>query len=465
MSNEESPGSRTMSVATPPRPLGVRHRLVVLNQGGKQTALLPERGEVIVGRTRESDVRIESTAVSRRHARISIVPGTVVISDLRSHNGIWINGERLTADRLLSYGDIITFGDVTAVFESAEDPRPETRDEAVSVEPGVLELGGLSVVIEDPAMRHVYLQLERLASSDLPVLIIGETGTGKELAARALCFWSKRSDKPLVSINCAALPDALAESELFGYERGAFTGAATAKLGLFESAPAGTVFLDEIGDLSLTVQAKLLRALENRTIMLLGSVRERPIDVRVVSATNRNLSGDVRAGRFRQDLYYRLTAGIIHLPALRARPGELPVLARRFLEEACNRLGRPKLGIPEATMALLHAHPWPGNVRELKNFMECVAALADGSEVTTELADQQLRIMSGVAQAASLAASAASTASAPSVQSLGEATRVFERAKIEAALASTRGNKTRAAKLLGVPLRTFMDKIKRHGLG
>jgi len=466
--SEDTPSrNSTMSLLTPARPLAARHRLVVWIDEAERIAILPEQGTAIVGRTHEADIPIASAAVSRRQAQITVGPGRVAIADLKSHNGTRVNGERLTAERFLSYGDIITFGNVTALFEedaTAEHP-PSPRPSAVDA-PHALDLDGVGVIIEDPAMRHAYMQLERLAASDLSVLVIGETGSGKELAARALRFWSKRRERPLVSINCAALPEGIAESELFGYEKGAFSGASGAKPGLFESAPGGTVFLDEIGDLSLTVQAKLLRVLENRCITRLGSVRERPIDVRVVSATHRNLMADSKVGRFRQDLYYRLSAGIVHLPPLRARQKELPFLTRKFLDEARRALEKDTLAISDAAMDRLRAHPWPGNVRELKNLMEYVAAVVEQGTVEPEHLEPRLAEAGlGPPSAKLPAAPPASNSSLQGAQPLGEATRVFERRKIEAALAAAGGNKTKAAKMLGVPLRTFMDKVKRHGIG
>jgi DNA-binding NtrC family response regulator len=458
----------TMSFLTVPRPLAARHRLVVCVDGAEQVAVLPEIGKAVVGRARKADIRVPSTTVSRLHAQITVGAGAVGIVDLNSHNGTRVNGERLTSNRLLGYGDVITLGDVTVLFEEdtaaeqASSPRPSAADGQ-----RVLDLDGIAVIVEDPAMRDTYVQLERLAASDLTVLVLGETGSGKELAARALRLWSKRRNRPLVSINCAALPEGVAESELFGHERGAFSGASGAKPGLFESAPGGTVFLDEIGDLSLAVQAKLLRVLENRCITRLGSVRERPIDVRVVSATHRNLVADSKVGRFRLDLYHRLSGAIVQIPPLRARQKELPVLARKFLDDARRALGKDPLALSDAAMERLRAHSWPGNVRELKNLMEYASAIVEHGTVELEhlaprLAEEGVAPSSNASRAA---AHATQSSSLHGSQPLDEAVRVFERRKIEAALAATGGNKTKAAKMVGVPLRTFMDKVKRHGLG
>jgi transcriptional regulator with GAF, ATPase, and Fis domain len=432
--------------------LGERHRLVVWEDGIAKPWPLPEAGDVVVGRTPEAEIVIPSVAVSRRHARVSTGPNLVCIVDLGSRNGTRINGVRLEGERLLEYGDVINFGDVMAVLE--EDPG-EPTSHSDSVPPGgfVLELGQRSLLIAEPMMVHVYAHLERLAQSDLSILIVGETGTGKDLAASGVHCWSKRRERLLVSINCAALPEGLVESELFGYQRGAFSGALRNKPGLLEAASEGTVFLDEIGDLSLSVQAKLLRALESREVTRLGAVQATPIDIRVVAATHRDLAADVTEGRFRQDLYYRITAAIVNLPPLRARHRELPLLARRFLEEACRSLERPPLTITSEAMECLRQHRWPGNVRELKNLMDFVAAtVASGPVVPSHF---------GPSWAGRSQVPAGDVPSDGRFPPLREAQQELERRSIEAALAASGGNKTRAAKLLSIPLRTFMEKVKR----
>ena len=448
---------------------------------------LPSSGEVVIGRARDADVRIEFFAISRRHARMMVQPGRVVIADLDSQNGTRVNGERITEERVLAYGDIINFGEIRAVFtadqgdvgashapqDAVSDPAPEEQ---------LFEFGGKTVVVADSAMVHVYTQLARLAISDISVMVRGETGTGKELAATALHFWSRRWERPLVTINCAAMPESLAESELFGHVRGAFSGAAADKPGLLESAHGGTVLLDEIGDLSLPVQGKLLRVLETHRLTRLGSVTERPVDIRIVAATHRDLERGVKEKWFRQDLFYRLNVASVSLPPLRMRRRELPVLALRFLQRACAAIGRPVPLFSEAALARLSAHDWPGNVRELKNLMDYLAATATGGTILpADFADRLItdgslptdedRRAEQVSPSEPLPRAGAPRAAPPSshpgeapVRSLVDSVAEHERASIEAALVTTGGNKTRAAKLLGVPLRTFMQKVKRHGI-
>ena len=312
-----------------PRLLGKNHLLVVWLGDAARTWSLPPSGELTIGRADDADIHVPSAVVSRQHAQLVVTASSVRLRDLGSQNGTRVNGERIVGDWSLAYGDIISLGDVTAAFienrgqtVASPDPRPGAEhltglvglvDSVASPAPPHdgdmrVDLGDRTALVADPAMRQVFEQIKLLAPSDLTVLILGETGTGKEVAAVALRHWSRRRGKPFVTINCASLPDSIAESELFGHERGAFSGAAQAKPGLLESAPGGTVFLDEIGDLSSPVQAKLLRVLETHKLTRLGSVQERSIDVRIVAATHRDLNAAIRAGRFRQDLSCRLCA-------------------------------------------------------------------------------------------------------------------------------------------------------------
>jgi DNA-binding NtrC family response regulator len=300
---------------------------------------------------------------------------------------------------------------------------------------------------------------------ELPVLVSGETGVGKENAALALHLWSPRAAHPFVVVNCAALPESLVESELFGHEKGAFSGATSAKAGYLESAAGGTLLLDEIGEVPLTVQAKLLRAVETRRIVRVGDVRERKVDVRIVAATNRALDEEVRAGRFRQDLYFRLAAAVLHLPPLRERPLELPRLARLFLDEACRAAGRPPMSLAPAAMLLLGRHSWPGNVRELKHAMDWAAASASGDELQPEHLPERIAADAVEPERATNAPPPEPPRAVPpperSPRPLNESLKEFERARIEEALAASGGNQSRAAELLGLPLRTFVYKLKQ----
>jgi two-component system response regulator AtoC len=321
-----------------------------------------------------------------------------------------------------------------------------------------LHIGDRTVLVADPAMTAAYGLLRRLAASELPVLILGETGVGKENAAFAAHAWSPRSAGPFITVNCAAIPETLFESELFGYERGAFSGAVTAKAGLLEAASGGTLFLDEIGELPAVAQAKLLRVLEAGKLTRLGDVRERAVNLRLVAATNRDLDAEVAAGRFRRDLYFRLGAATVILPPLRDRPAELPLLAREFLQRACARMGRPACTIAAATLERLTAHDWSGNVRELKNTMEYAAATAGDGFVQPWHLPPRLAACSEPAPAVNAAAG-------PRFRPIGDEIEELERRRISEALAAAGGVQARAAELISMSLRTFQQRLKDYGIG
>ena len=351
------------------------------------------------------------------------------------------------------------------------------RSAATAARPGTLKLlrdlgttvkvGELVAVAIDPQMKNIYDQLHRVAHSDIPVLVLGETGTGKELVAQAVHGWSARAARPMVSINCAAITETLLESELFGHEKGAFTDAKKTKQGLFEVGNGGTVHLDEVSECSSQTQAKLLRVLEDGKVRRLGSVLERKVDVRVVASTNRNLLEEVAAGRFREDLYYRLAATTILVPPLRKRPLDLPVLARLLLEDACAEAGR-QMTISEEAVQLLLDHRWPGNIRELKNLMRSLAAMVHEAVVRVEhLPHPMGATLTEASGGAHIQAPVALPAEEPTPEEfrpIAEEVAELEARRMAQALDRTEGNKTHAAKLINMPLRTFVTKHKKYGL-
>ena len=309
------------------------------------------------------------------------------------------------------------------------------------------------IVGNSPALTDMLTQVRRVASFDAHVLILGETGTGKELVARALHRLSPRSKRPFVAINCAAIPDTLFESELFGHVKGAFTGAVASKRGLLEQADGGTLFLDEIGDLSATSQAKLLRTLESGTCRKVGGTAERKVDVRVVSAANRDLQEEVRAGLFREDIFYRLAALEVRLPPLRDRGEDIPQLAAFFLEKLGG--GGEVLGFSEQAVGLLEGYDWPGNVRELQNAVQRLLARVSGSYVTAEDV-----VRSGV-----VGHKQRLKQSLPSPRSRREAAMTgFERRHLQRVLDEHDGNVTRAARTLGIHRTTLQRLMVKHGL-
>jgi DNA-binding NtrC family response regulator len=308
-----------------------------------------------------------------------------------------------------------------------------------------------------PAMRRVFETLQKVAETDLTVLVRGESGTGKELVAQALHQRSNRRERPFVAVNCAAISRELVESELFGHEKGAFTGADARRQGRFESADGGTIFLDEIGDMPVETQAKVLRVLQERCFERVGGTRPIQVDVRVVAATHRNLEEEVRRGRFREDLYYRLRVVEIELPPLRERREDLPALAQRFLERVTGRLGLEKKRLGESALAKLARHAWPGNVRELQNAIEQAAVLAAGPVI--EEAD--LRLAGGDAPPAP---PPGPDDAVPFAEAKRRAVEGFERAYLLGALRRSGGNVSRAAESIGMVRQSLQQKIRELGL-
>ena len=308
-------------------------------------------------------------------------------------------------------------------------------------------------------MRRAFEIAERVAATDSTVLILGESGTGKDLLAQEIHARSPRAGKSFVAVNCAALPETLIESELFGYERGAFTGAAQQKKGKFELASGGTLFLDEIGDMNPVTQAKVLRALENRTIERLGGAQTIPVDVRVISATHRNLPAEIRAGKFREDLFYRLRVVSVELPPLRAHRQDIPVLAESFLQMHAARLGRSARLTREA-MAAIERYDWPGNVRELKNALERSLVLCRGEEIgVPELPEE-------VARGESLAQkpSGEGRDNGLGERDFREAKRKFEVAYLTKQLADHRWNVSRTAATIGLHRQSLQEKLRELGI-
>lgn len=315
-----------------------------------------------------------------------------------------------------------------------------------------------NIIAKSESFTAIFDIIKRLSPYNTTVLITGESGTGKELIARAIHEHSPRRGKPFIAINCGAIPETLIESELFGHRRGAFTDASRDKKGLFEEANGGTLFLDEVGDLPLHLQVKLLRALQEHAIRRVGDEQDIPIDVRVISATLRNVEEEVVEGRFRDDLLYRLNVISIHLPPLRERPEDITVLIEHFLKKHAKRLGMPEKRLPAEVLRVLVEYSWPGNARELENCLERALVLSDGDEIELSALPHHIIPTTALAQIP------ATDAGNSTNLSIKERTAALEIDLIRRALLQTKGNKTQAAKILEISHRTLLYKLKEYSI-
>jgi two-component system response regulator PilR (NtrC family) len=311
------------------------------------------------------------------------------------------------------------------------------------------------LVGNSPRMHQLYEMVGRIAATKTNVLIAGESGTGKELVARAIHAESDRESAPFVAINCAAIPENLLESELFGHVKGSFTGAVSNKSGLFETADNGTLFLDEVGELTLPLQVKLLRVLQDKAIRRVGGTSDRRVDVRILAATNRKLEEEVAAGRFREDLYYRLNVIQLELPPLRERMEDLPLLVHHFVEKYSRELGKSIRGVSEEAMACMRSHLWPGNVRELENGIERAVALSRGEWIETEALPPSVRQQAENRPPSRLASGNID---------LDNLVADYERGLLLDALKRSGGVKKRAAQFLGITFRSFRYRLEKLGL-
>jgi two-component system nitrogen regulation response regulator GlnG len=418
-----------------------RLRLVVRGGGGE---LVLEQGTYRVGKDPSCDLVLDDAAVSREHLAIEVMASGVRLRDLQSTNGSFLQGARFFDAVEARPGATVRVGKTELQLLPAG---PDARALAPSLSTAFGALRGHSL-----PMRRLFALLERLAPAEAPLLVQGETGTGKELCAEALHAHSARASKPFVVVDLAAISPTLIESELFGHVRGAFTGAVSDRAGAFERADGGTVFLDEVGELSSELQPRLLRALERGQIKRVGGNEYKTVNVRVVAATHRDLLAMTAEGRFREDLYHRLAVLTVRMPALRERREDIPDLVEAFLE----RLQRPG-AIGEATLAHLVAHDWPGNVRELRNVVErAVSLAAPGEEVPAGLL--------ALPREASARPPSGGNAALPFKEAKDALIEHFEREYLEGLLARCAGNVSRAAREAGID-RVYLHRLlKRYAL-
>ena len=412
-----------------------RVKLIVTTVQG-ETLRVPVRGRRLkVGSSPDADIILEDPHVSRLHCELEPGPLGLTLRDLGSMNGTFVGGAAVR-EVVLAPGALVTLGGTRIVVEG---------DFTVPPTP-VTEKFGTAVAASD-AMKQVFAVLGKLAPSEVTVTLLGETGTGKDILARGVHEMSPRNGGPFVVFDCGAVTSTLIESELFGHEKGAFTGAVAERQGAFERADGGTLFLDEVGEMPFDLQPRLLRALEQREVRRVGGGDEIAVDVRVIAATNRDLASEVAAGRFRQDLFFRLNAAVVQVPPLRERKEDLPLLVETIL-------GETKGDVHIATTALqaLSSYDWPGNVRELRNVLTTALAMVDGPVLDV----RHLMFPTG-----GLLEKKATLDSLPLA---GQSLEQLERAAIKQTLEREGGNRTRTAKVLGIAPSTLYEKIKKYNL-
>jgi DNA-binding NtrC family response regulator len=394
-----------------------------------------------VGSAANNDLVLTDPTVSRHHLMLTATQDGILAEDLGSRNGTLL-GESRIRSAFVQDGGLLRVGETLLRLKAAPGRYVVFPDEASSL---------AGILGESAAMRDIFALLRQLARSDLPVAITGETGSGKELVARALHELGPRRERKFLVLDCGGIVPELLRSELFGHERGAFTGAERTTKGILEEAAGGTVFLDEVGELEASIQPKLLRALETREVTRLGSHQAIPVDFRIVSATNRDLKAAAAEGRFRPDLYYRLSCVTVRLPPLRERAEDIPLLAAHFLDGCARRNGLPIPLLSPGAMTGLQAGQWPGNVRQLKNVLETLCVLSGGKPISE-------------AQVRAALADGGPDKPPPAPAEAPQLLEEIEKAAIEEALKATGWNRKGAARRLGISPTTIFEKIRRYGL-
>jgi transcriptional regulator with GAF, ATPase, and Fis domain len=456
-------------------------KLVVVAGADQGKELEIAKPRVTGGRSIISDLVLADKAVSGTHFEIAARDDGYRLRDLNSRNGVYVGDLRIR-EVFLRPGTVFKMGHTSIQFQPLQDVveiELSKRDRFDAI------IGGSA------AMRQIFAQLEKVAPSDLTVLITGETGTGKEMVARAVHNTSTRKNKPFVVLDCGSIPRELIESTLFGHEKGSFTGAVGQHIGCFEQAQGGTIFLDEIGELDITLQPKLLRVLEQREIKRVGGDRTVKVDVRVLAATNRDLREEVNKGHFREDLYFRLSVVHVELPPMRERREDIPGLANHFLRDIAGRRSMQMSFGPDAITAMI-GHAWPGNVREMRNVVERAAALSDGPTITradlvfgrelgASVSASHDLAKAGIAGAQRAIAAEAGVelppGSGPAIfdaallkpglgfkQAKQTVVDAFEAAYLEALLTRNEGNITRSANEAGLTRYHLRELLKRHGV-
>ncbi len=446
MTDEEETHSQAFANWEGPR----NPQLIAIWDGGSSSLSLPAEGELTIGRSQACDLRIAHPSVSREHARI-LAGDRLVLVELGSSNGTRVNGRTLAAGERIGVGpgQLIELGSTMLLVQ-------EPGHQPLSM----LAAGTESAPLSD--MERLHRLVDLVATSTISVILQGETGVGKEVFARRIHENSPRSSGPYLRINCAAFAESMVEAELFGYEKGAFTGAQQAKAGLLEAARGGTVLLDEVGELTPFMQVKLLRAIGNREVLRVGALQPRPVDVRFIAATNRDFQQLIERGSFRADLFYRLNGITIRVPPLRERRGEILPLASEFIREEAQRLAVAAPPLSAAAQQALLQYGFPGNVRELKSILERATLLSQGGPIGVEHLAMETQVMDRGPLPRTPPRMVV-----PQPQGVPELRKQMdelERQGILQAIAECAGNQTKASRLLGISRRALLNRLDRYNV-
>ena len=457
------PDDETASRVVMPEPgTGLRSTawLTVIHRDVVQMTPLPNGARLVLGRDAQAEIRLLDEGLSRRHAVFHRTGDRLFVTDPGSKNGTFVNGRRVAGEQELRHGDevraagaLVHVVSIAPLAPAKATPPPPRGSE----EPG-------DVIVREPCMVQIHELCSRIAGAFTSVLVLGETGVGKEIIARTIHQASPHRDGPFVAINCSAIPESVAETELFGCEKGAFTGAGERRIGYLEAAHRGTLFLDEVADLPLPVQAKLLRVLDTFRLSRLGSTREVEVDVRFVCATNHDVEARLAAGLLRRDLFYRLSQFVVFVPPLRSRPSEIPLLIASFARRMSERIGRPAPPFAPEAIRFLVDQPWPGNIRALRNVVERAVVLAGESRIGKDLLAGLLQPERGVASPAAPPAAPPPVPSDPAGGTIDARLRAFEEQGLREALAATGGNQARAARMIGISRRALIHRMAKYGI-
>jgi len=427
-----------------------KSKLMVIEATGDTHEFIVDKGTITIGGSDKSDLYLQDETVSRNHAEIVKTKEGYLLKDLESTNGTFVGGLKVK-EAFLAPGAIIRVGKTRIKFVP--------QDEQLEIYPSKKSRFG-DIIGKSLEVRKMFGILEKVAPTNVSVIVTGETGTGKELVARALHENSKRAKAPFIIFDCGAVAENLIESELFGHEKGSFTGATATRQGAFELADNGTIFLDEIGELSLDLQPKLLRALETGEVKRVGADRPKRVNVRIIAATNRNLKEEVKKGRFREDLFFRLSVVEVFLPSLRKRQEDIPLIINHFFELAKKENPDKHIdGFTDEALKLMYDYQWPGNIRELRNCVERAYSFCDGSQIDVRNMPDYIQERSAVTQS-----HPAMDPDLPFKEAKEKWIESFEKDYLVDCLRKNNGNISKTAKQAGIDRKSVQRLLKKYGL-